>query len=233
MGKAETVSYRDVKRIAVERILNGIWAPGSVLPAETEIAKEFACTRTTVNRAMRELADEGYLERKRKAGTRVRPSPLRQAKLAIPLIREEIEATGARYRYARVSREGLAAPDWLAARLGLEPGAAVVHLTAMHYADDRPFAFEDRWINVAAVPAVAEEGFEDLGPNEWLVQQIPYTEAAFSFGAVAADARLAEFLGVAAGAPLLSADRMTRFREVPVTFAVFYFLPGYRVRTDT
>ncbi|SPH17502.1 putative HTH-type transcriptional regulator YurK [Defluviimonas aquaemixtae] len=232
MTRSENVSYRDVKRVATERILGGIWPPGSNLPSEVELAKEFACTRTTVNRAMRELAEEGYLERKRKAGTRVRTHPLRQAKLSIPLIKDEIEATGATYRYSLVSRNRLTAPDWLIAQLDLEPDAQVLHLNCMHYGDNRPFAFEDRWINIAAVPDVESVDFAAVGPNEWLVETIPYTKAAFSFSAVNADPRLAEFLGIQPGEPILLADRITWLRSVPVTHAVFYYRPGYRLKTS-
>ena len=61
------------------------------MPGEVDLAEEFGCARATVNRAMRELADEGFIDRKRKAGTRIKSSPTRHAKFAIPLIRDEIE----------------------------------------------------------------------------------------------------------------------------------------------
>lgn len=221
--------YRDVKRVVVERILSSTWPPGAMLPPEVDLAREFACTRTTVNRALRELADEGYLERRRKLGTRVRANPQRQAKLSIPLIRDEVEGTGAAYRYALVGREALPAPGWLAARMGLAPGDPVLHVRCMHYADNRPFQFEDRWINIAAVPEAAAEGFAATGPNEWLVQQVPYTRAEFSFAATGAAGEVAEYLGLRAGEPVLAAERLTWLREVPVTLAEMTFMPGYRM----
>ena len=49
---------------------------------------------------MRELAQEGILERRRKAGTRVVIPVWRSANFEIPRIRLEIEETGATYRYA-------------------------------------------------------------------------------------------------------------------------------------
>ena len=49
---------------------------------------------------MRELAQEGFLERRRKAGTRVVMPVGRSANFEIPRIRLEIEETGATYRYA-------------------------------------------------------------------------------------------------------------------------------------
>ena len=57
----------------------------------------------------RTLAEEGFLERKRKAGTRVLNSPVRKAQFSIPLVRDEIAGTGAEYRYALVERSVAAA----------------------------------------------------------------------------------------------------------------------------
>ena len=91
MIEAKRISYHDIKAVALKRIRNKTWPLGSIMPGEVELAEEFGCARATVNRAMRELADEGFIDRKRKAGTRIKFSPTRHAKFAIPLIRDEIE----------------------------------------------------------------------------------------------------------------------------------------------
>ncbi|MFV2001767.1 MAG: GntR family transcriptional regulator [Paracoccaceae bacterium] len=231
MSSNEKVSFRDVKESVLGRIRNKTWAPGTIIPGEVELAVEFGCARATVNRAMRELAVEGILDRKRKAGTRVNAAPVRQAKFAIPLVRVEIEATGAVYRYVLVNRKSLIAPGWLRARLGLKADARVVHLQCMHYAGNAPFQFEDRWINISAVPAVEQADFDEVGPNDWLVDQVPFTDAELSFRAVGADPQLAEFLFIAAGEPVFTAERTTWLGDNPVTFARMSFAPGYRMTT--
>lgn len=233
MHSSGNTGYRQVKQIAINRIQNGTWAPGATLPNETNLAQEFGCTRTTISRAMRELAEEGYLERKRKAGTRVRIHPTRRTRLLIPLIQNEIEATGASYRYALVLRELSLAPDWLSAQLGLDHGTHALHLVCMHYAENQPFVLEDRWINLAAVPQAAQEDFIRTGPNEWLIRQVPYSRAQFGFTAVVTDAKLARFLGTRQGHAIIQADRVTWLDEVPVTYALFSYAPGYRVQTGS
>ena len=62
-------SWQSVQDEVLRRIHNRIWKPGAQIPNETDLAKEFNCGRTTVNRALRELAESGILERKRKSGT--------------------------------------------------------------------------------------------------------------------------------------------------------------------
>lgn len=89
-----TVTFKDVKADLLDQIARGAMPPGSLMPNEIDLAESYGCARATVNRAMRELADEGIVERKRKAGTRVRMTPIRQARFSIPIVREEIEAQG-------------------------------------------------------------------------------------------------------------------------------------------
>ena len=116
-----TVTYRDVKADILAKITQGIWPPGELVPNETELAENYGCARATVNRAMRELAEAGLIERRRKAGTRVRMAPIRQAKFNIPIVRREVESRGETYRYALVSRSVGPPPDWLAAHFQHAP----------------------------------------------------------------------------------------------------------------
>lgn len=225
------ISYRDVKDKILSDIHSGLWKPGDILPGEIALAEELGCARATVNRAMRELAEAGILDRRRKAGTSVSARVVRKARIDIPLIRAEVEASGAAYRYALVSHDILPAPDWLRARLALPDGARVVHLECMHYADGHPHQFEDRWISVEAVPDVVSTDFRAIGPNEWLVAVTPFTDAEFSFFATAATDRIAGFMGIAAGDPVLAAERVTWLAGQPVTFARIFAREGYRVTT--
>ena len=131
-------TYRDIKADILRKITKGDWRPGASIPNEIELAASYGVARATVNRAMRELAEEGIIERKRKAGSKVRMSPLRRARFAIPLVRREIEDQGQAYRYAMISSAVEGAPDWLRARLNLDTTTEVSHLVCMHFADGSP-----------------------------------------------------------------------------------------------
>ncbi|WP_299664443.1 GntR family transcriptional regulator [uncultured Ruegeria sp.] len=229
---SDTTSYKDIKQTVLRRIRSGELQPDALLPNEQELAIEFSCTRTTVNRALRELADEGYLERRRKAGTRVLSAPHRQARFTIPLVRDEVEALGGTYRYALVSSDLQPAPDWLSARLALRPDRNVMHVRCMHYSGNTPFQFEDRWIVVDSVPQVEQADFSSIGPNDWLVQTVPFTNVELTFLASRADATLAGFLDVPEGEPVFTAERITWLQSQPVTFAKMYFAAGYRMTTE-
>ena len=87
-------TYKSVKADILSKITEGEWGPGTLIPNEVELAEIYGCARATVNRAMRELADDGIIERRRKAGTRVRSAPLREARFVVPIVRKEIEDKG-------------------------------------------------------------------------------------------------------------------------------------------
>ncbi len=227
----DKVSFRDVKAEILQRITGRIWPPGDLVPGEVDLAQEFGVARATVNRAMRELTEEGLLERRRKAGTRVRPSPLRAARFEIPLVRAEIEATGAAYGYRLLSRAEGPAPDWLAARLELPATAPVLHLTCLHLAGGRPYQHEDRWINLAALPAARAADFGAEGPNEWLIRAVPFSEVEISFLATAAAGPVAAALAMAPGAPVFTAERTTWWQGAAITHVRLSFGPDHRMTT--
>lgn len=225
------VSFREIKSDVLARLAQGSWRAGETLPTEAELSTRYGCARATVNRALRELAEEGYLERKRRSGTRVRRAPARQARFAIPLTRDEVERQGARYAHDLLLREERPAPAWLAARLGLGPGAAALHLVGLHRADGVPFQHEDRWINLEALPAARGADFGAQAPGEWLVSTMPYSDVEIGFSAVSADAALAVALRCGPGDPLFQVDRATWFGGRPVTFVRLCYHRGYRMMT--
>lgn len=231
MSDATRISYQDIKVKVLQSIRDNTWPPGTIMPGEVELAERFGCARATVNRAMRELAEEGILDRKRKAGTRVKKSPTRQAKFVIPVIRDEVENTGGTYRYALVTRTQMPAPSWLCAKLQLLPEDQVLHLHCMHYSDNKPYQYEDRWINLSAAPGALDTDFKSIGPNEWLVREIPFTDAELTFSASRASRDVAEFLDSAEGDALFTIERTTWLNKQTVTFARLHFSPGYQLTT--
>ncbi|MBT3142324.1 GntR family transcriptional regulator [Phaeobacter gallaeciensis] len=229
---AKKVSFQDVRDEVIRRIQDRVWPQGTLLPTEFELAEEFGCARATVNRAMRELADRGIVDRKRKSGTRVNTAPVKQAKFEIAVVRHLVEEKNAQYRYSLLQLEQIPAPAWLSSRLDLPNDAQALHIKCMHYADNRPFQFEERWINIAAVPDVLHQDFKETGPNEWLLSEVPFSNAEIGFSAIATDATLTEFLATQPATPVIQMERTTWFQNQPVTFVRMTFHPGYRMSTS-
>jgi GntR family histidine utilization transcriptional repressor len=221
--------FRELKSELRQRIVGGTWKLGALLPNEVDLAAEYNCARATVNRAMRELAEEGLLERKRKAGTRVRQVPRRHVRMPVPLIRNEIEGAGSRYRYALLEDTIAPAPDWLRARLSLHDEAEVRHVRAMHYADGVPYQYEDRWFNLLGLPTARTPSFAESGAAEWFVSEVPFSDVEMSLSAQIADADMSGLLGTEVGAALFRIERAVWAGEVPVNFTRLLYRQGYNL----
>lgn len=228
---ARRLGFQDVRDEVVARIQSQVWPPDTLLPPEIDLAREFGCARATVNRALRELAEEGLIDRKRRRGTLVNPMPARTARFEIEVVRKTIERMGAAYHYARVRQRVIDTPEWLSARLRLDRASRSLHLLCMHHADARPFQLEERWIVLETVPSAIDADFTAVGPNEWLLAEMPFSSAEISFDAIAADARVADLLMTKPGGALLRMERATWFKGEPVTFVRMTFHAGYRMST--
>jgi GntR family histidine utilization transcriptional repressor len=53
--------YEKVKQAISEKIHSGVWRPHDRIPSEAELVAQFGFSRMTINRALRELTDEGLL----------------------------------------------------------------------------------------------------------------------------------------------------------------------------
>ena len=63
--------YARLQKILEERLNNGTYPVGSLIPPEIDLAAEFGTSRTTIREALRYLRERGYVERKQGVGTRV------------------------------------------------------------------------------------------------------------------------------------------------------------------
>jgi len=209
VNKGRLSSFQMIKDDLLEKIKAGHWLPGETIPGEESLAVEYGCSRMTVNRAIRELASEGIVERRRKAGTRVALQSGRSAKINISIVRKEIEARGATYRYVLLEKEEMFPPEGVRAKLSMKEKEKALHLRCLHFADETPYQYEDRWINLKRVPNAAQQSFEDINPNEWLIQEEPFLEAEHMFSAQLADEQMADLLNVQVGAALFVIERRT------------------------
>lgn len=232
MTARTTRSWQAIRDEVLRRIHAREWAAGARIPAEADLAVEFGCARATVNRALRDLAESGFLERRRRAGTRVAAHPVRKARFDIPVIRREVEDRGGAYAHVLLERARAAPPPGVRGQMRLPPGGPqLLHLRSLHLSDGRPHAYEDRWVNTAAAPGILKADLARQSANEWLVAHLPVTGGDYVIAAENAGAEVAELLDCAAGAAILVVERLTLNGGEPVTFVRLHHAPGHRVQT--
>lgn len=216
--------YRDIRDTLLARIRKGELRPGAVLPSEIDLASEFGVARATVSKAIADLAADGLVERRRRAGTTVASAPVRKAQVEIVQASAEIEAAGAAYSYRLISAAHTI-PEHVAAKLG-----PCVSLLCLHLADGSPWQMEERWISVTAVPEAAPEVFETVPPGPWLIERVPLTDAAFCFYASALPPEISRELSHPVGTASFVSERTTWLSEQPITIARMWHTPGYQMR---
>jgi GntR family transcriptional regulator len=63
--------YAQIQKSLEQRLIDGVYPIGSLMPSEQELSQEFNSSRTTIREALRYLRERGYVERRQGVGTRV------------------------------------------------------------------------------------------------------------------------------------------------------------------
>src|SRR5688500_12277193 len=74
-----TIRYQEIAAAVRERVEQGRYAPGRLLPSEAEMSAEVQARRVTIRRALETLRDDGVLAARQGLGRFVATEPLRQA----------------------------------------------------------------------------------------------------------------------------------------------------------
>lgn len=224
-----TTSHHHVRESIKQRIEAGEWALGALIPGEMSLADEYGCARTTINRALQALANDGLLIRKRKGGTRVCQMPVRQAKFDIPIVREQVEAAGGTYRHQLLAAETKTPPSSARTRLRIPANEQAMYIETIHLFDDRPYAYEERWVNMQAVPGILDAPLTEISANEWLVKTVPFSNGDVVFSATTAEKNTANAIECKEGAALFTLDRTTWFGDDFITTMKLYYREGYQL----
>jgi GntR family transcriptional regulator, histidine utilization repressor len=222
---SDTTLHRRIRAEISERIRSGAWPPGHRVPSEHELMAAYGCSRMTVNKALAPLAEQGLIVRRRKAGTFVSRPRIHSVVLDIPDIAAEVTTRGEAYGYALLGRRRRGATRTDASVLGLAQASEVLMLTCLHSASGRPFAFEERLINLATTPDAADVDFSVTVPGSWLLGSVPWTEAEHRISAAHPAPAAAKALGVPGDAACLVLERRTWRGADRITFVRLIF-PG-------
>lgn len=217
--------HKRIRSDISQRILSGAWPPGYRIPFEHELMTQYGCSRMTVNKALAPLAESGLIVRRRKAGSFVSRPRIHSVVLDIPDIPAEVTARGEPYGYELQSRKSRIANRRDLEELGLEKPAPVLALRCLHRASGRPFALEERLINLETVPEAEAVDFARTAPGSWLLGHVPWTEAEHRISAANVARPVAVLLGIEPTAACLVLERSTWRGEDRITHVRLVF-PG-------
>lgn len=219
--------YQQLKDLIIGRISTGELQPSDRVPSENELVESMSVSRMTANRALRELNDEGYVERIAGSGTFVSDFRSQSHLLEVHNIADEIELRGHMHS-SHVVRQSLQhARGEVAKALHVNQGTEVYHLLVVHLENHMPIQLEDRHVVASFAPDCLQQNFETITPSAYLTSIAPLQEAEQAVRASMPNAAVRRHLEIGDNEPCLVVIRRTWSRGRPVTFARFHH-PGSR-----
>lgn len=216
-SSAPAPQYLKVKNHLREGISAGRWVAGDLLPSEAELVALFAVSRMTVNRALRELHQEGLVERLQGVGTFVAQLHRISSTLTVRDLHEEIAERGHQHEARLHLLETVKATAEQAADFALKPGAPLFHSILVHRENGVAIQCEDRLVNPACAPGYLGLDFTVTTPTHYLLEVAPLSEARYTIASQLPSDLESRLLGIGKREPCLVVQRRTFSRGKTVT----------------
>lgn len=219
--------YQQLKEMIIGRISSGELLPHARVPSENELAESERVSRMTANRALRELTNEGYVDRVAGRGTFVADFRARSHLLEVQNIADEIVRRGHNHRSEVLRQSRQRARGAVAQALHIEQGSPVFHLLLVHLENGVPVQVEDRHVLADFAPDCLAQDFLQVTPSAYLTGIAPLAEAEQVVRATRPNRAIQKQLHMDAAEPCLVVIRRTWTQGRPVTFARLHH-PGSR-----
>jgi GntR family transcriptional regulator len=204
--------YQQIKGLITQSLQSGEWKPGEMIPSEVELANRFKVSQGTVRKAIDELAAENLVVRRQGKGTFV--STHHEARAHFRFLRLVPDEGVAHYPESRfIDVKRLRAPAEVARLLDLKSGDAVVYIKRVQSFDSVPTIVEELWL-----PGLIFKGLTAERLNEYKGPMYGLFESEFGTRMIRAEEKIravcaeegdAGLLKIAAGTPLLCAERVS------------------------
>ncbi len=227
MNTRATPRYRQLKELIIERISTGELRPRDRVPSENELVGSTGVSRMTANRALRELNDEGYVERVAGVGTFVADFKAASHVLEVRNIADEIAWRGHEHSSNVLVSTKTPADHSAAKALHTDKDTPLLHVRIVHMENGTPIQLEDRYVLPAFAPDFLNQDFNMVTPSAYLSSVSPLQEAEHVVRAAIPDAQTKTNLEMSDGEPCLVVTRRTWAHGRPVSFARLYH-PGSR-----
>ena len=204
-------SYFEVKLELTELI--GRLDEGMSLPPERRLAAQLGTSRSTLRKALAELAAEGVLRRTQGSGNFVAPPKVVRVRQLTSLT-DDLEAEGLQPVSVVLSLEAVRADKTVAAHLEVRPGQRIHRLSRLRIVESEPLAIE-----VAHLPGPLPKLAENLAEKGSLYATLRdcydrgVTSVEDTVETALATPDQAELLEIGTGQPLLLFHRTGRDRD--------------------
>ncbi len=211
--------YAKVKQAIHQMIDSNQWQADQRVPSEAEMVKSLNVSRMTINRALRELTDEGVLVRQQGVGTFVARKKTHSALFEVHNIADEIAARGHIHSARLIELSESKATMEEAMNLGVRTNHDIFRAVILHLENELPIQIEYRVVNAVLAPDYDKQDFQKNGAYHYLMKIAPMTEGEHLVEAVIASPHECELLNIEITEPCLQIKRRTWCADQLVTTA--------------
>lgn len=151
-----TPLYDQLKQKIKDAIEQGIYKQGQKLHNETELCEIYGVSRITVRRAILELADEGFLERKQGKGTFVTRTKIERELVSVDGFTDFSKHLGKSPSKKILVCEEIKATSEIAEALKIAIDSPVLRLVRLMFIDDMPFTIDEAHYSLERFPNLTE-----------------------------------------------------------------------------
>lgn len=188
-------------------------AVGQAIPSERQLSTELEVSRPTLRAVVDELVRDGWLVREHGRGVFVATPKIAQQLVTSPVPGlAAYPAAPGKWTSRVIDHSVVPAGMTIGSRLRVEAGTPVLRIARRRLVDDEPMALETIHVLNELVPGATAADIESGSFYALLRERygvIP-TEAEQTHEATVADPLQASLLGIGAGFPVLSLERVTR-----------------------
>ena len=216
--------YKQIKALILQRVIDGVWPPGTVLPSEQQLGNEFGVSQGTIRKALDEMTAENIFVRKQGKGTFVaRHSANRSLFHFFYIISDDGKRIMPDGKVISINKA--AANKSELDRLELDPGDKVIRIKRVRLLNKKPI--------VAEQISLPSKLYGDLGKKETIPKSLyEFYETQFDVKVMKAKEKLkavalkkeeAALLDLAEGSPVLEIERVAiSLDQKPVEWRLSY-----------
>ncbi|MBM4340585.1 MAG: GntR family transcriptional regulator [Deltaproteobacteria bacterium] len=210
--------YFQLKESIRKKIIDKIYLPGEIIPAEPKLQDEYNVSRETVRRAIRDLVLEGLLVKSRGVGTYVAQPKIIHRIGSIYGSTEELLARGMKPGTHYLEKREIVASEEIRREMNLHKETKVFKVKRLRLADNEPMAILTSYLNKDLVPNLLSVTFKDDSLYRTLeeIYHLTLHECDEIIEAAMIEGRDANLLGLGKSGPVLVVKRMTYLDNLKV-----------------
>ena len=203
--------HQNIEEYFISRIQSGEFPVGSQILTEVQICDQFGVSRQTVNKALQNLARDGYIERTRGRGSFVTSPNVRKYMRQHSSFTKDLESVGIVPGSKLLKYDYLSAKDVpaIAKQLRLNEDDHLHYFIRLRTGDGKPFAISYTYLSSRIIPDL-DISVLNKSLNEYLQQiNVTPTTAIYQLSAVMPTEAQMKVLNVDERVPLLKNQHLT------------------------